>query len=114
MQLVPYLTFADPRMNQFVTPGDLTPTDTGAELATSRAAALLPKMASETRFQQAVAQLDHGGGLATLDVSGASEVDVTVAQQVQGTASGASHVKVFGHPGVQNVVASGGSTVDYP
>jgi hypothetical protein len=52
--------------------------------------------------------------IATLDVSGASTVDLTVNQQAQGSASGASHVKIFGHPSVQNVSATGASSVEYP
>jgi hypothetical protein len=51
---------------------------------------------------------------ATLDISGASIIQLTVAQSATGTASGASHLTIFGQPGTQDVSVTGGSTVEYP
>jgi hypothetical protein len=58
--LIPYTTYADPMMNQFVTPED-------GYLPGMQA--LLTTMSQETAFQQAMADIDKGGGLHNLQIS---------------------------------------------
>jgi hypothetical protein len=62
-QYIPYITYADPMMNQFVTPADLS-----SPPATKM---LLSTLASESQFQKAMSDVDHGLGLAALAPSGA-------------------------------------------
>ena len=62
LALLPFITYADPLANQFVTPSDLSSEPAGM-------AALFGTLAGETKFQQAMSDLDHGKGLAALEIA---------------------------------------------
>jgi Met-zincin len=61
---IPFTTYADPMVNQFVTPVDLS-TPTGAT-------ELIATLAGEAKFRKEMDELDHGRGLAALTPSGVS------------------------------------------
>jgi hypothetical protein len=63
--LIPYTTYADPAMNQFVTPAN-------GELSQG-VAQLISALDDETAFSAANDELEHGGGLAGLTLSGGQQ-----------------------------------------
>jgi hypothetical protein len=72
LKLIPYITYADPMMNQFVTPADLS--------APQGMSALRSTLSRETAFQKALSEIDRGKGLADLQIAN-SRADMQAAYE---------------------------------
>jgi hypothetical protein len=68
-QYLPYITYADPLANQFVTPQSTDSlAGSTAGTGTTSLSPLLTTLHNETLFEQAASQLDHGAGLAATSI----------------------------------------------